>query len=130
MSSLEMLDLSHNDLSGTIPTSLESLTFLSLFDVSYNQLHGRIPSGGQFQTFPSSRFEGNYQLCGDHWFSCEEPITTDEHHHESPKSSRMNKDFINGMIPGIIFGTLSSIVLINLYFKDFIPKFLCKWQKM
>lgn len=62
MAMLEILDLSHNKLSGEIPLTLRVLSFLSLFDVSYNQLHGKIPTGGQFDTFPSTSFEGNMGL--------------------------------------------------------------------
>ncbi|KAK7336241.1 hypothetical protein VNO77_16777 [Canavalia gladiata] len=62
MTMLENLDLSHNKLSGEIPQSLVVLSFLSIFDVSYNELHGKIPTGGQFDTFPSTSFEGNKGL--------------------------------------------------------------------
>ncbi|PPD68370.1 hypothetical protein GOBAR_DD34744 [Gossypium barbadense] len=84
MIDLGILDLSHNNLSGTIPSSLQSLSFLSFFSVAYNQLYGRIPYGGQFQTFPSSGFEGN---CGDPRSRCHQD------RHESPKRSRRNTRF-------------------------------------
>ncbi|KAK9162002.1 hypothetical protein Syun_002904 [Stephania yunnanensis] len=61
---LESLDLSNNDLVGEIPSELTSLTFLSVLNVSRNDLIGMIPSGRQFDTFPSSSFEGNSRLCG------------------------------------------------------------------
>ncbi|KAK9161990.1 hypothetical protein Syun_002892 [Stephania yunnanensis] len=61
---LESLDLSNNDLVGEIPSELTSLTFLSVLNVSRNHLIGMIPSGRQFDTFPSSSFEGNSRLCG------------------------------------------------------------------
>ncbi|KAL6897937.1 hypothetical protein ACP4OV_006896 [Aristida adscensionis] len=63
MSSLEMLNLAHNDLNGTIPSSLAKLNFLSMFDVSYNNLAGDIPTGGQFSTFSDEDFEANPALC-------------------------------------------------------------------
>ncbi|XP_054778926.1 phytosulfokine receptor 1-like isoform X2 [Prosopis cineraria] len=62
MTMLEILDLSYNRLSREIPPSLVKLSFLSAFDVSYNQLQGKMPEGGQFETFPSSSFEGNMGL--------------------------------------------------------------------
>ncbi|KAK9161983.1 hypothetical protein Syun_002885 [Stephania yunnanensis] len=49
---------------GEIPLELTSLTFLSVLNVSRNHLIGMIPSGRQFDTFPSSSFEGNSRLCG------------------------------------------------------------------
>nr|KYP72016.1 Tyrosine-sulfated glycopeptide receptor 1 [Cajanus cajan] len=66
---LEKLYLSGNQLSGEIPISLKSLHFLSAFSVAYNDLQGKIPTGGQFDTFPSSSFEGNPQLCATENFS-------------------------------------------------------------
>ncbi|KAK9162011.1 hypothetical protein Syun_002913 [Stephania yunnanensis] len=64
LTQLESLDISNNDLVGEIPSELTSLTFLSVLNVSRNHLIGMIPSGRQFDTFPSSSFEGNSRLCG------------------------------------------------------------------
>ncbi|CAJ1790135.1 unnamed protein product [Sphenostylis stenocarpa] len=66
MKMLEILDLSHNKLSGEIPESLTGLSFLSSFDVSHNELHGEIPTKGQFNTFPTTSFEGNKGLYYGH----------------------------------------------------------------
>ncbi|KAK9162271.1 hypothetical protein Syun_003173 [Stephania yunnanensis] len=62
LTQLESLDLSNNDLMGGIPSELTSLPSLSVLDISWNHLIGMIPTGGQFDTFPSSTFEGN---CGN-----------------------------------------------------------------
>jgi hypothetical protein len=59
LSSLQTLELSKNELTREIPSSLAKLTFLSCFDVAYNQLNGAIPDHGQFSTFPCSSFAGN-----------------------------------------------------------------------
>ncbi|CAN1344661.1 Receptor-like protein EIX2 [Linum perenne] len=64
MESLECMDLSDNQLSGAIPSSLGSLTFLNHLNLSYNNLGGRIPSSTQLQSFDSSSFTGNRELCG------------------------------------------------------------------
>ncbi|KAK1263720.1 hypothetical protein QJS04_geneDACA009441 [Acorus gramineus] len=62
--SLESLDLSFNHLSSEIPPQLAQLNTLSTFRVAYNNLSGIIPSNGQFSTFNASDFEGNPNLCG------------------------------------------------------------------
>lgn len=63
MKLLESFDVSLNQLSGELPVSLSSLTFLSSFNVSFNNLTGRIPSSTQLQGFNQSSFIGN-KLCG------------------------------------------------------------------
>ena len=63
MRSLESIDFSVNQLSGEIPPSLSSLTFLSQLNLSYNKLIGKIPSSTQLQSLNASSFIGN-ELCG------------------------------------------------------------------
>ncbi|KAL6334597.1 hypothetical protein AAG906_019232 [Vitis piasezkii] len=61
---LSSLDLSSNNLSGTIPLSIPSLTFLSYLNLSNNNFSGKIPFIGQMTTFIESAFVGNLNLCG------------------------------------------------------------------
>ncbi|RHN54845.1 putative non-specific serine/threonine protein kinase [Medicago truncatula] len=63
--SLEFLDLSRNHLSGRIPSSLAHIDRLTWLDLSNNQLYGEIPIGTQLQTFDTSSFDGNFNLCGE-----------------------------------------------------------------
>ncbi|XP_022634598.1 receptor-like protein 12 [Vigna radiata var. radiata] len=64
LSSLESLDLSRNKLYGRIPSSLSQMDFLQKLDLSHNSLSGRISLGRHMDTFDSSCFEGNIDLCG------------------------------------------------------------------
>ncbi|TVU20883.1 hypothetical protein EJB05_30484, partial [Eragrostis curvula] len=52
-------------LTGEIPPELVALTALDWLNLSYNDLSGSIPSSTQFSTFPSSSFQGgNHGLYG------------------------------------------------------------------
>ncbi|XP_022714695.1 tyrosine-sulfated glycopeptide receptor 1-like [Durio zibethinus] len=113
LTNLEILDLSDNHLSGQIPASLRGLHFLSSFSVAYNDLQGPIPSGGQFDTFPSSSFEGNPGLCG----SVVQRICPNApgivHSTTTPKS--INTKLIIGLVIGICFGTGLVITVLALW---------------
>ncbi|GAU32304.1 hypothetical protein TSUD_43470 [Trifolium subterraneum] len=65
---LKTIDLSSNHLTGEIPTEMEYLFGLISLNLSRNNLSGEIISnivGTQLQTFDSSRFVGNSNLCGE-----------------------------------------------------------------
>lgn len=61
---LEILDLSHNHLYGTLPEGLTSLKNLGFLDVSYNNLCGKTPRGGRLQKIDVSSYSHNKCLCG------------------------------------------------------------------
>ncbi|KAM3393967.1 hypothetical protein P3S68_002968 [Capsicum galapagoense] len=79
MVGLEFLDLSHNNILGTIPKSLEKLQNLKYFDVSINKLYGEIPSGGPFKNLSSQIFTDNEALCGSSRFSVQSCPTSSKH---------------------------------------------------
>ncbi|CAJ1952944.1 unnamed protein product [Sphenostylis stenocarpa] len=64
LASLDSLDLSRNQLVGSIPPSLAQIYGLSVLDLSHNHLVGEIPTGTQLQSFNSSSYEDNLDLCG------------------------------------------------------------------
>ncbi|XXG61824.1 hypothetical protein AAC387_Pa05g0333 [Persea americana] len=61
---LESLNLSHNFLSGTIPTTLQEMRSLFSVDLSYNDLEGPLPTTKAFQEAPLEAFIENKGLCG------------------------------------------------------------------
>ncbi|BBG99344.1 Probable LRR receptor-like serine/threonine-protein kinase [Prunus dulcis] len=65
MESLEMLNLSHNNLSGFIPTSFEDMKGLSYVDISYNDLEGPLPNSSAFRNALPEALQGNKGLCGN-----------------------------------------------------------------
>jgi len=62
--SLQQLSLAHNHLSGPIPAVLQNLTSLSKLDLSFNNLQGEVPKEGVFKNLENFSFSGNNGLCG------------------------------------------------------------------
>ncbi|CAN4113866.1 unnamed protein product [Withania somnifera] len=111
MTSIENLDLSHNNLIGNIPSSLVQCSFLSKFSVANNKLSGEIPTGGQFPTFPTSSFEGNLGLCGEHGTPCQNASQVP---HDSVGKGKRRKGTVIGMGIGIGLGTVFLLALMHL----------------
>ncbi|KAJ0709860.1 putative non-specific serine/threonine protein kinase [Helianthus annuus] len=103
LTNLEALELSHNLLSGEIPTSLTSLNFLSSFNVAYNNLQGSVPTGRQFDTFSNQSYEGNPRLCGPPMQkSCSKP--SDPSSPPSGHKKGLDTEMIFGPLLGFCFG--------------------------
>ncbi|KAL4351069.1 hypothetical protein AHAS_Ahas10G0205100 [Arachis hypogaea] len=64
MRSLESFDVSSNQLSGTIPSSMSALTSLSHLNLSHNNFSGPVPTDNQFLTYDPSSYADNPYLCG------------------------------------------------------------------
>jgi Leucine-rich repeat (LRR) protein len=61
---LDFVELSHNAITGSIPTQVANLSKLQFFNVSYNRLCGALPTGGKMPTFDLYNFQHNKCLCG------------------------------------------------------------------
>ncbi|CAL4951561.1 unnamed protein product [Urochloa decumbens] len=64
ISGLQQLSLAHNNLSGPIPAVLQNLASLSRLDLSFNDLQGEVPKEGIFRNLANLSITGNNQLCG------------------------------------------------------------------
>ncbi|KAI0531226.1 hypothetical protein KFK09_000779 [Dendrobium nobile] len=122
---LETFDLSVNKLSGMIPQELVSLCFLDYLNLSYNKFIGKIPVGGQFSTFPNTSFEGNEGLC---WFPCN-TIVTAENKTIASTSSQSSKNRSYMIVLGILFGlgfggSMALVVVLDVMFFD-----RSKWRR-
>ncbi|XP_047949648.1 receptor-like protein EIX2 [Salvia hispanica] len=107
MKMLDSLDLSHNQLSGKIPTSLAEIHTLSVLDLSNNNLSGKIPTSTQLQSFNVSAYDGNAGLCGDPLPKCAEdslrPSTTNPLENKNDKEGN-NFSFMEEVGISIGFG--------------------------
>lgn len=64
LSDLQIVDLSCNNLTGTLPKQLANLAHLESFNMSHNHFQGELPPGGFFNTISPSSVSGNPSLCG------------------------------------------------------------------
>ncbi|CAJ2669203.1 unnamed protein product [Trifolium pratense] len=107
--SLEFLDLSRNHLLGKIPSSLAQIDRLTMLDLSNNQLYGKIPIGTQLQSFNSSSFEGNSNLCGEPLdIKC--PDEEPKKHQVQPTDEDDNSIFLEALFMSMGIGFFTSFV--------------------
>ncbi|XP_054820037.1 receptor-like protein EIX2 [Prosopis cineraria] len=115
LTSLDFLDLSRNHLYGPIPSSLTQIDRLSVLDLSYNNLSGKIPISTQLQSFHSTSYEGNLNLCGKplekicpEEEKSQKPTKLKEDEHESILSKEFYWSMSLGFITGFwgIFGSI------------------------
>ena len=65
LENLETLNFSHNELSGSIPSTFADMLSLTNIDIFYNQLEGPLPNSKPFLEAPIDRFINNKDLCGN-----------------------------------------------------------------
>jgi len=58
------LDLSENQLSGSIPKVLQNISSIEYFNASFNMLEGEVPTKGIFRNASAITVIGNNKLCG------------------------------------------------------------------
>ncbi|GJN05720.1 hypothetical protein PR202_ga23379 [Eleusine coracana subsp. coracana] len=102
LTQLEALDLSSNELYGEIPLDLKTLDALTVLNLSNNKLVGSIPESPHFMTFSNSSFLGNDGLCGLPLSKlC---INTPPSNAESHQSERKYVDIFLFLFAGLGFG--------------------------
>ncbi|OVA15200.1 Protein kinase domain [Macleaya cordata] len=62
---LRVLDLSHNKLNGSIPIKFGNSSSLVLLNISFNEFSGSVPQSNNFRFMGTSAFLGNPDLCGE-----------------------------------------------------------------
>jgi len=105
LTSLEFFDISRNQLVGSIPISLTQIDRLSMLDLSHNHLIGKIPQSTQLQSFNSSCYEDNLDLCGPPLDKmCISELSSDEKRKEIHEDdySFFNREFYISMPFGFI----------------------------
>ncbi len=65
MKQLETMNLSHNNLSSSIPSTFDQSTSLTSIDISYNEFEGPIPDLAIFQKAPIATLQNNRGLCAN-----------------------------------------------------------------
>ncbi|KAL1542370.1 receptor-like protein 20 [Salvia divinorum] len=122
LTELGSLDLSSNKLTGRIPEELAKLTFLSVMNVSRNRLTGMIPTGPQLQTFSEDSFEGNTGLCGFPLErSCNSPFGPGPSPSEDsePKDEEIEWEYVFVVIGYVVgLGSMGWILLCHRSFRE------------
>jgi Leucine-rich repeat (LRR) protein len=61
----QQINLSHNDLNGTVPEFFAFMTVLEQLDLSHNNLEGAVPTTGIFENTAAVVLDGNKGLCSN-----------------------------------------------------------------
>ena len=111
--SLETLNLSHNELFGSIPTTFGEMSSLTNVDISYNCLEGPLPNNKAFSKAPFEALRNNKGLCGNasSLKACPSSITWSK----NASGKKQNKVVIIFIVPILSILFLSMIVFGILY---------------
>lgn len=114
-SSLIVVDLSFNSLSGQIPDL--NLPKLKRFNISNNNLNGSIPNS--LQKFPNTSFAGNSLLCGTPLPPCSRfflsPSSPPLESSPTPSTRSSTNNLSTGVIIAIAAGILTVLMLLALF---------------
>ncbi|MFQ6645478.1 hypothetical protein Gotur_020236 [Gossypium turneri] len=117
---IESLDLSYNNLTGRIPSELTEMTALAVFSVAHNNLSGPLPNRkNQFGTFEENSYKGNPLLCGPPLNkSCSEGTPSASSREEEHGPVDMGYFYISFAVSyGIIFLATVAVLYINPYWR-------------
>ncbi|EEF28629.1 serine-threonine protein kinase, plant-type, putative [Ricinus communis] len=105
MIDLQSLDLSFNRLSGKIPDSVNLLDSLGYMNLSYNNFSGKIPAGTRFDILygDGSAYIGNEQLCGaGNLINCNDKTSSSSEDTTGVEDSRDRLLFIGVVVSGYV----------------------------
>ncbi|KAJ8772108.1 hypothetical protein K2173_027285 [Erythroxylum novogranatense] len=107
LTTLECLNMSHNNLSGSIPPSFRDMLGLVSINFSYNSLVGSIPDSNVFRSADKSVYTNNKDLCGEvqGLRPCDAATTV--------KGGRRKKSKVLVMVAAITSALLFSITIIG-----------------
>ncbi|KAG6489851.1 hypothetical protein ZIOFF_051132 [Zingiber officinale] len=97
-----VIDLSHNKLRGTLPSSLESMSRLQILILSYNKLEGLVP----------------------HWPPQIMTLDLSFNDFSGPIPSKISQQIGSNFIPSY------NLILSNNHINGSIPSFICKWEQL
>lgn len=107
MKRLSLLDLSNNHLTGKIPGSFGNFSSLKHLNLSFNHLEGHVPEKGIFVNIDSSSLMGNEALCGIAFLgSCDKK--------GSKKLSKRTKQILLALgSVGVLFALVLTLLIIK-----------------